>query len=316
MDTNEYSKINKAGGRRLRKNLRSLWRVVGAQIEKLRYNFQAVSQFGGTRGFFALDYSTFPGPAYCPCYVFDITGCVNNIGGTNVPGAAGYRLAFSGPTDSGVVNWVDESYRWSVEAGSHAGSTLLTPNGRSMLNWMSAKMMFYAPLQRPTKFSIELIQIHKTECCPFEEIPYGSTTPQRINATAFWQYMIKPYIFNPLDVLETSYRKYYRVIKRITFTMDPKETTESVNTRMKEVNFFQRFNRVCNYNWEQSDRVALEVDEPAVNLAVNKVTVTPRARIYLLIRALATKDSPDGGFNANRHPSFDIKLRTQHSSLS
>ena len=180
------------------------------------------------------------------------------------------------------------------------------PQEKSLLKWVSAKMMFYAPTTIPTKILIELVSFKDDRLVP--------GAPVTTFGTAFWQHMTKKMVVSPLESGNTMYKKFYRVHKRIVWNWDPKETTDNSATRYKEVNMFLRLNRKCIYNWDQDDKMnMLTLNEGQVNLADNQTQCRPKYRMFIMIRGLATKTT---NFDATKHPSFDIVLRTCHEQFS
>ena len=96
-------------------------------------------------------------------------------------------------------------------------------------------------------------------------------------------------------------------------------------------NIFHKFNRKQRYNWSDQATQTEPIGDTAVPQSGtgqtqgdytlkmygdNKTDVTYRARVYLMIRALATEPSLVGKFNSNISPSYDISLRGYHTHFA
>lgn len=275
------------------------------------YYYRNYSAFAGTQGAVFLDNTsttTTTGTLSVPVHLYDLTACPNVINNVKVDPAIGWFPKFSNPTDTGTLSWTTGA-TMQVENITGANSIVDNyPGANDTLDWVSARMLFYAPTQRASRIQVDVVQIKDTRLVP------DATTGVSQFATAFWQAMAKRYAYNPLEQGDSRYQKYLKVLDSKTFIMESKESTEAVNTHMKELNLFYRLNRRCTYNWEDQDKMAMLSQEGQYNNDTNmKTQVHPRARIFLMIRAQAGNSTAQ---TTTLHPTYDIVIRTKHSQMS
>lgn len=253
------------------------------------------------------------------------------------------RLTFSTESDGGVAQWQHRqgSTTWITTALEETPSSLTidlpyqyTPvyapkqnwdNGTSIINTQSSvgeksflqsanvRMCLYGPQQAPTKYVLQLVQLS-------EDVTPGQTDSM---ATVFWQALAKPYGYSPLEIGNRKLvSKHMKVLKTRVITIDAPESIEDhVQARMRQVNFNFQLNRRCNYNWGRvADR--MNMDEPDmpreadIDAQKNATTVHPRARVYLMIRALVSFQGPTGDSSELNSPSYDIRVHTSHRKVS
>jgi len=280
------------------------------------------------RGFYTMrNAQTAPGAQLeWPVYAFDLTSVPNQYNGVYTYPRTAWK-AYSGSEASGAaINWQ------SVAAPPNTTSSFQpeacgiepSPGERSLLNWVDAKIMFFAPYKIPVRINIDIVQFKHDEVCPggtYGESPKTITQP---NDVAFWESMMKKYMISPLesgnDRLE---RKYITYLHRDSFILDCKTSIENEVTHYKQYDLFKRMNRKCTYKWLDPGTMKMNMQAPGTGgvdwiqnaASPNYWTVHPKARTFLLIRAFAGQVQNSNVYNADYHPSFDLVLRTKHSSL-
>lgn len=308
-----FSSLYKSTGRRLRPSVRN-HKLVRANQSSLVSGFTYVSPWGGTFGAISLinqqtgaTATSATGTLRAPLHIYDITASINEVG-TNISyPMVGWELNFTNQSDTATAAFapLTTSLERYDSAVNNPASSNQYPGSMDLLDYVSTDLLFYCPTTSSTRVDITFVQFTREEVHP--------TATQGIYSTAFWQNMTKRYMYSPLSVLDADMNKTVRVLKRTTFYMDPKESSEPVNTITKRVKLFHRFNRKCVYNYNEQDRVNLATDDMTINIGQNSTQVVPRARIYMIIRAQAQWAT---AFNTAVHPSYDISYRQKHTGLA
>lgn len=311
--TTEYTHVAAKSGKYPRKTLKAAWRKLKVAEHKTIYRVAQVSEFGGVNGKRYLNNSnaaTDVALMQVPVHLYDITACVNKNGSTVTAPNVFYRLDFSNRTETGTRQWA-QSDPLVIETTDSVADEGQYPGAGDTLKWYNARMIFYCPTTRSTKISIDFVQFKDERLVPTNSV--ASTF-----ADAFWQYMAKKYVTSPLEVMSTQYAKYYKVLKTMSFEMDPKDSDTAVNTRLKEVNIFMKLNKYCKYDWNMDDKVtmrppgAVTADDNSgqINIGDNDAFVHPTKRIYMIIRGLANNNV--AADQSTVHPSYDILHRVCH----
>lgn len=308
----QFSRSTYAKGRVPPQDLRSAWKLLKQNVSSSIYAMRQYSQFGGTNGVQFLSNkspTTTTGPFFVPCHIYELNACPNIVNNTVTNPTIAWYPTFSDPTATATLSWT-RAFQYTPEnIDFNSAITDNYPGANDTLDWVSARMLFYAPTTRASRIQVDVVQIKDTRLVP------DDTTGVSTFAAAFWQSMSKKFAYSPLEQGDTQFNKYLKVLDSKTFIMESKESTESVNTNMKELNLFYRFNRKCTYNWEDQDRMGMLVaNDGQLNTDVNvKTQVHPRSRIFLIIRGQATNTTAD---STTLHPSYDIVLRAKHSQLA
>ena len=305
----DYSRTSVSLGKKPKRDLKQLYKYVDAQKSVSQYAFRLYNQFASSSGRVQLanvSTSTSTGALTVPCNVWDITSVSNVVGGTVTNPLIAWYPSFSDPTGTGTLSW-GNAYNLALESSDNTATVPDNyPCGQSTLDWYNMKLMCYAPTSIPCRWQIDVVQFKDQRLNP-------ETTTQTPFATGFWQSMVKPFAYSPLETGDTSYKKYMKVLYSKSWIMNPKETTDPAPAIMKQVNLFQRLNRSCKFNWSDEDAMNMLAVDGEINLAPNKTTVHPRARIYVIIRASANNAT---AFTTTLHPTYDIVYKVQHSQLS
>lgn len=287
----------------------SVSKFVKDNISKNIYSYRTYSQFGGLYGNIGLlnvSPTTTTGPFQVPMNLWELTSSPNVINGTITYPAIRWEPVFSSPLASATLSWTNDGSLSIENTDNPVTYSTNMPSGSSHLNWIKAKMLFYAPTTLPCRFQIDIVQFKDTRLVP------GATATDF--SRSFYQAMVKRFAYSPLEDGDTKYQKYLKVLYTQSFILNPKETTESVNTILRQVDIFLRLNRRCTYDWEDTDGMNMISLDNQVNIgANNKTQVHPRARIFMIVRAQAQNGT---AFSQTIHPSYELVLKTAHSQLN
>lgn len=306
----EYSRSTTALGRKPAHTLSAAWKLLDQNISSNVYAYRAYNVFGGTSGAISLQNtspSTTTGPFNLPMHMWEVTSAMNVIAGNVTAPNVFWTPQLSNPTDTASITWVNNLGTLSVENTDNATTIVNSyPAGNDTFDWFQAKMVFYCPTALPCRYQIDVVQLTDQRLTPG-----AASTPF---ATAFYQALAKRFAYNPIESGNSRYKKYLKTLYTQSFILNPKETTESVNTIFREVNLFMRMNRRCTYDWEDQDRMNMLGNEGQVNSDLTiKTQVHPRARIFLLIRAQANNAV---SYTPTIMPSYDFVLRMKHSQFT
>ena len=168
--------------------------------------------------------------------------------------------------------------------------------------WVSTqiKMNLVGALTIPMTYHVYMVQFKKDYLCPdvLDQLQTQSTTAATANyyaeATAFWQAMAKPLMFNPILVQNSSHSKDMKILKHDVFHLEPKLTTEPGSNEgtstawphVKTVSYFERMNRKLNYKWNDTAAIASnDTNATEVDIGDTRCTVQPKSRVYLIVAA-------------------------------
>lgn len=286
------------------------------------YRFQGIKQLGksGVIGQIPLEYFDNGTHTALPLHLYDLTSVVNINAGTVLTPNAGYVLRFEDA--NGSVSFA----AITGQDNSGAGSTLLQEeynprsahaHERSVLKWVQVKLNLHGCVTVPTKFEITLCQIN--DLVQSTTIG-GPSSGLDLGVQTFWQSLVRNLIHCQIDTQQyPETRRSLKVMKRFTYTMQPTSTDESdTNPHQKVVNLFFRMNRRLRFDWMQTQKTLVT---PANLLAngfepynrENRVMPDPKARVFLMIRAINTTRVTASPTNSNTTPSYDIILRMNHA---
>jgi len=308
-----YTRKSVALGRPLPKTLKSAWKILDAAKTSTIIATREYNRFGGVSGVVTLP-NIFVNANYYqpPVRIYDLSSCINVKAGTVLSYAPGVIPVFQNPTDSATITWQSNTpTNWQLENADNVGTiTDVYPGATSMLEYVQAKMLFYAATTVTSRFQVDIVSYTDQRCNPD---PINNSNEFNM---AFWQAQLKRFCFNPLEGGDSKYSKYIKTLHSQTFIMDPKETTESEATHMREVSVFLRTNAKMDYSWEDKDRMFMDTpNEGQVNKDDNiKNTVPFNKRLYLVVRAQSKFDTT--GYSPLIHPSFDLVLKAKHTQMS
>lgn len=286
-------------------------KFVKDNIVKTVLSYRSYSQFGGITGNIGLlnvSPTVSTGPFQVPMNLWELNASPNVVNGTISYPTIRWAPVFSTPLSSATLSWTNDGTLALEDTDNATSYVQNMPSGSSHLNWIKAKLLFYAPTSIPCRYQIDIVQFKDTRLVP------DATTGVSSFARSFYQAMTKRFAFSPLEDGDTKYQKYMKVLYTNSFILNPKESTESVNTIFRQVDIFLRLNRRCTYDWEVQDGVGMLAQEGPQNYGENnKTSVHPRARIFMIIRAQANNST---AYSATVHPSYEMVLKTCHSQLN
>jgi len=302
------------------------------------HNYGAWNRGEGALALAALQTGALGTAVRMPIHLWDITACPQGTGAGVLHPAIFYDCNFSNETSTGSVGWTTHvngaattaagldqrasgnsinynalptyisTQRQVVASGIDSG-----PGESSFLEKVHASFVLNGPQQRATKWCIQLVQL--------SEVVSPGVDPDSSNtSTAFWQAMAKPYGYSPLETgPRRDLRKHIKILKTMVFTMDSPESSEDhLTARMRHVDFKAFLNRKLNYRWgHANDLVNLNAQDVPRDTTTTAYSshVEPKARIYIMIRALCTYQGPNVEYSNTIYPSYDLKLDITHKSM-
>lgn len=327
------SRSRRRYGRSVRRGTNKYARLITrAAATRAVYGTSDYTTYGGANGAKYLQnwFPGAPGPHYVPCHLYDVTSAPNNVNGSVDNAQCGYKLTFSDPTNNSNVVWLAMGNACApITAGHTATSPSSVPNNTSMLRGVAAKFLFYSPQTIPTRITVSLIQLSQDKMHPpktasgsFDNVgPFVAdgtllATVTDRSVVSFWQNVVHSYVKNPVTIGDSNIvSRNLKVLKRHSFILNPKETSDNTAATYHAFNFYHKFNRKCKYDWADQDKVDLRTDDESFqNVAANKCSVEPRARMYLMVTA-------DSVYNNGTEqvltgaPSYDVSLRFYHDDV-
>lgn len=308
----EMRKINVKYGRRFRKTLRNAYRIIKQSNSVVTFSREETQPLGAANGTHWLAHNVAPGGFMEASNIslIPITCVVNQVqpGSTLVNPFTLFKLGFTSETTSGAVSFTGAAnLNVTHTQGSNVGTWV--PHERSILRWVAFKMLFYSANDIANRLQVELISLKDDRLHP-DFLPV--TAVDASFRTGFWQYMTKQFTRNPCSLMETTYKRYYRVHKRIALYVDSKDTDQTVQSNQREINFYMRLNRSCVYNWNPSDTVNMNTADVQANFGENRTDVKPSQRLYILIRCNSQRTASVDEYDRRYHPSFDYSVRMSH----
>lgn len=336
-----------ASGMTYKRNLRPqayINRLVRANIQKSIIRFCNVSSVASTGGAKVIaQYNENSQYSYVPVHAYEITSYLNNVNGAEQRATPGHVLGFVNA--SGKANWwplwgyqpdgTTGSQEWQLEnAPGVSGSFANAPLERDLLKWVSAKFILYGTNTYPVRYRVQLVRFTKPWLVPSLTMSGESyRTEHQQDAQAFWQDYTKRLTYSPI-MNHARQPKGMVVLKDMTIFIDPKETSEQTpSPHQRQVNFFMRLNKVCNYDWSKQEYAAtnafLNDDSYISEQGDHRIRVHPMARLFLLITATAPNQKSGAAsyssldavqgvnapFTTATDPSYDINLRVCHEQV-
>lgn len=323
--------------------------IARASVNRVSYGISDYTTYGGTYGkWFLRNYhdtralTATTGGYYLPCHLWDVSA-VPNIGiGSDVPVNAqcGYRIGISS-----LLGTYEPRHRTlgtqlqAITTPGTSGNSQSSVRTNSMLRAVKAKMMFYCPTSLPVRVRVSLIQLKDARFHPskntladtpasrddFGEYQTDNTLlpndggGAELSAASFWADVNRSYAVNPVAMgVGVNASKYMKVLKSINFILNPKETSDNSATTYHMVDFYHKFNRRMNYNWENTSLDSVIQGGIPFNKSQCRCCVEPDARLYLMIQSdskftSGAADPPlDDSANST---SYDICLRTYHDDF-
>lgn len=299
-----------------------------ANLEKLIYRWNGVKAFSGNGYYFLSNKTVDASTRALPLYLFDLSAVNNLSGGTainsvpflqlqqNIAGPMAFvpvqGLAADGATlTSNLVAEV------STTIGSGAGATAPAPYSKSVLESASIRMNCWGATSKATKYTLSVVRFTDDDLVPTHGTYAQDLAAATNKRTDLFQSIIKPLTFNPIASTGGAFNRRMKVIKTMSFTVEPNPTTDGdADPQVKVVSWQLRLNKLLNFV-EKSDTLTTIIDtndqaDYAPNNGVQiKAQVQPTARTYLMIRA------SNYGLDATESnvltPSFDLSIKLHHS---
>lgn len=269
------------------------------------------------------NYYTAGSAAGVPMYIFELNSCINT---RNAQVHSPSPMYIPTRTEAGGYTWNSQNGQaadgsnstvWHIERAPDSSTSFSTfPGGASILEWADIRLDLFGCKAQPTKFIIELCQLS-------EDVVPSVGTNTDLNHVRFWDQQIRSFISNPnLSQIGYGFAKEKRVLDRRVVDIDPTSTTESdQDPHIKTLKLFYKLNRRCKYNWK--DYIAGVSENPSntqlptvwIPTAIddNNVQVHPRARMFMLIRAVKFVRNATYVAQTNTDtPSMNIQVRTRH----
>jgi hypothetical protein len=338
--TSELSFYSKADGKPMKKSLANVYKILSANTAKNWYEAYSTNpMFGNTaNGFHTLSaYQTAAGsPLQVPLDLFDLTAVPNLINNVITYPNIRYKCQFSNETDSSLVSFPEQTMQKGLFLQNTVGAaTNVDSFPEAGDTWVSTqiKMNLVGAVTVPMNIHCYLVQFKKDYLCPdvinqlYTSSSTGTPGSQYLQeATAFWQSMVKPLLYNPILVQSSTHMKDVKVLKHDVFKFEPKLSTEpqaqegygsATWPHIKTVSYFERMNRTMNYKWNDSDGVSLAagVADVQQDAGDTRCTVEPKSRVYLMIAAEAFEYSDTNAFNNLRNASYDIMIKHKHTKV-
>lgn len=331
-----------AGGRKMPRNIKGVWRVLDANTQSNVYYFSYVNRFMTPANASAVPGYINCGSQWSGTSVGSGTFCMPLVlvSLSNAPnvnqGSVGKPSAFYVANRTSATGNIGFSYygQWDVHnvAGTSAGVQSF-PGQVDLLRAINAKMVLYGTLTRPTKFRIDVVQIMEPYLHP-DYIISNTTNTEQQAATAFYDELTREYTYSPATFSnQNATKRKIKYLKSWTHLIQPRNTSEAavqenysgtteVTTNLPHshvFNIYERFGRRQKYNWDDnittSEPTGNANDNIAIDAGVNRLDVTYRARIYLMVRALAPSPNINGTWEPTITPSFDLSCRSYHTNL-
>lgn len=321
---NEHTFYNSQDGTLMKKNLANVYKILAANSTKNYYEFNAASQLFGARGYKAMyNGATSTTGGVAPVHMVDLTACTNVIKGAATVPPLYYGVLTSGApasvsTTSGALNVAAVSFQPNgtqnamFVANSQAAASFaeMYPGEKDRLLWSDIRLQLYGALNVPITWHVYFVQFKKSHLAPNVASTDG-TADEIAERAAFWEAMTKPLLFNPILVQDQKHLRDLKIIKHDQFNIAPATSTETlVNPHVKTVKYFERWNKLCNYNWNDMSQVDFSgADGTQASVGENRTTVQHQQRVYMLI---ACEAFTPGNFSNTVCGSYDIMVKSCH----
>lgn len=302
-------------------NTQRALKLVKATKQQTIYRYQALKDFDNNGYFYMTHYVDGNNNTTLPLYTFDITSAINSD-------TSGGTIIRSKPMSSAYVDTTGDIY-FQARAGVKAdgttqsdelqieratqGDLTMYPNSQDILKWVNVKLALWGCKSRSTRYKLMLVRFKDDRIIPFhEQLP----SSQR---NEFFQALLKPYVFNPIATTQNSFKQKMQILKTQDIQIEDTDTSSTdQDPHVRNVNWFVRLDRICNYVETGTKLTAVnfenEADYGVQQGAQNSCYVQPKSRVFLMI--IASNYGRDTSVDSTTSPSFDINVRLCHESLS
>ena len=324
----EQTFYSSSDGTLMKKNLANVYKILEGQSTKNYYEWYSAKQLYSPRGAIPTQCtSTGTAGGQLPVHVMDVTSVPNIITGTITSptlyhgaltvGAPQSMTTSSGSTSVTPVSFgqISNDYAYSV-INSTASTNVAEcyPAEKDRLLWSDIRLQLYGALNVPITWHVYFLQFKKPWLAPNFSATTGSVD-EIAERCAFWMSMTKPLLFNPILVQDQKHLRDVKIIKHDVFTIAPKGTTETVSSvtqfpHIKTVKYFERWNKLCNYAWNDVATVDAGNDNGSqVSLGETRNVLEPTQRVYMVV---ACEAFTNGSFVNTNNGSYDIMVKNCH----
>lgn len=299
-----------------------------ANLEKLIYRWNGVKAFSGNGYYFLSNKTVDASTRALPLYLFDICAVNNYQSGTllrptpflqlqqDTSGSMAFApIGCVGPDGAATTTFLVAEN--STTTGAGTGLTAPAPYSKSVLESVSVRMNCWGATSKATKYTISVVRFTDDDLVPTHGTYAADLAAATNKRTDLFQSIIKPLTFNPIASTGGAFNRRMKVIKTMSFTVEPNPTTDGdSDPQVKVVSWQLKLNKLLNFV-EKSDTLTTIADtNDQADYAPNngqqiKAQVQPVSRMYLMIRA------SNYGLDATESnvltPSFDLSLKLSHS---
>lgn len=299
-----------------------------ANLEKLVFRWNGVKAFSGNGYYFLSNKTVDATTRALPLYMFDITAVNNFAAGTgvnaipflqlqqNVAGPMAF-VPVQGLSSDGASLTSSLVIEQGVTMGAAAAVHSPAPYGKSLLESATVRMNCWGATSKATKYTLSLVRFTDDELVPTHGTYAADLAAANSKRTDLFQSIIKPLTFNPISSTGGAFNRRMKVIKTMSFTVEPNPTTDGdADPQVKVVSWQLKLNKLLNFV-EKAENIATIIDTndqadyaPQTGVQI-RAQVQPTARLYLMIRA------SNYGLDATESnvltPSFDLSIKLHHS---
>jgi len=299
-----------------------------ANLERLVYRWNGVKAFTGNGYYWMSNKTVDASTRALPLYMFDLTA-VNNISAgapinaipmlqlqQNVGGAMAFApIQGLGPDGASLTSILVAEQ--STATGSGTGLNLPAPYTKSVLESASIKLNCWGAVSKSTRFQLSIVRFTDQDLVPTHGTYAVDLAAANTKRSDLFQSLIKSLTFNPISTTGGSFNKRMKVIKTMSFTIEPQQTTDSdTDPSVKSVSWTLKLNKLLNFT-ERAEVLSniIDTNDQADYVQqtgqVIKAQVKPTSRMYLMIRS--TNYGLDATESNVLTPSFDLSIKLNHS---
>jgi len=300
-----------------------------ANLERLVYRWNGVKAFNGNGYYWMSNKTVDANTRALPLYLFDLTSVNNISAGTsikaipmlqlqqdNTAGAMAFTqvqgLAANGATlTSNLIAEVQTAI------GTGTGLNLPAPYTKSVLESAVIKLNCWGAVSKSTRFQLSVVRFSDQDLVPTHGTYAVDLAAANTKRSDLFQSLIKSLTFNPISTSGGSFNKRMKVLKSMTFTIEPQQTTDSdTDPSVQSVSWTLKLNKLLDFT-ERAEVLANitdtndQADYVEQTGAVIKAQIKPTSRLYFMIRS--TNYGLDATESNVLTPSFDLSIKLNHS---
>ena len=284
-------------------------------------------------------------PQGLPLYMWDVTSCVNSIGGAYTYPVCAWRalkisngsIVFNGvPSEAIATGALGTNYgtaNWQYYDTSKPVNAVESPVEQGLLDWVRIQMVVWGPKKASCKVWVELCQIDEflqPQCSASAQASTTSLPTAYFNLNTeplegtknqdlYYTNMFTRLIDSPFGTYTKETRPMtYKVLDRKVLEFSPVASFEENGTALahkKTLNQYIKFGRKCNFAWNNdippsSTTLGDSVLETQVNRGQHDCYVHPKARVFLRVYSDTMQSTGESVFTnpEDGAPSFDIRI--------